>query len=425
MIKEFIGKLVNIFGTIEWEYYKKTGVPLIVCLILMSIWEGYWDGPQNFWVIIAGLWIAATSMTFYAKIRRREGINGAVKEYKQVLSVLVLGMLFVLVTPTVIYFSPEVYVSFARAIRPINVTSFAMELTSKGKSDAEKANLIVRWQKSNVPMSYGVDKEWGHPKVKVNDTFYLCALPIVSSFKDPLWGLYSRCGPCGVQSMLFRTLADDVGIPVRSIHAMGEDHSWDEVYVNDEWRVVDYGNTVGQLDKGFYERVGGNGSDGWGKQFSYVFAEYPNGTRMDVTPMYTETSNLTVVARYNGISLKDIQIMVLSNNNQSVVWMNVSEEANERCELKVYNTLKLQWCPSIKMDSYLRCTTNEEGKCYLIVGDGNYTLDAFSVGESKPIFGEENVAVQQGINSTVIIDLKEELVLQRIFRDFIRSIKDS
>lgn len=169
---------------------------------------------------------------------------------------------------------------------------------------------------------------------------YFCTRLI--GHKNVLWTLTSRCGSCEEYALLFREMAKEANLTVRSINRMGEDHNWDEVLINNTWIIVEPpGGSIG------FNR---NMSDfDPARNISCLIAEYPNGTTVDVTSRYTATANITfVVNNTDGDIAKNVIIRMLSNNYQK------NREAN------------------------LNCSTGSDGKCMISLGDGNYTIVAMT-----------------------------------------------
>jgi hypothetical protein len=117
-----------------------------------------------------------------------------------------------------------------------------------------------------------------------------------------------------------------------------------------EWLVVDvgYGINMAQRD---YVRMGV-----WGKNLSFAYAEYQNGSKEDVTKFYTNTS----LVIFN----------VVDANNLPVGGMEVLLKSNFLREWLPDNP---QYTDSIDTQNY--CITNSFGTCMLTVGGNNYTIE--------------------------------------------------
>ncbi len=141
-----------------------------------------------------------------------------------------------------------------------------------------------------------------------------------------------------------------------AVNCYGENHAWNEVYLNgNETVIIDatavkLPSSTGFMSSDFMQKkVSGD----WRalKEYpkegdiSYVFCNYPNdNTEYDVTDHYTDTFNLTInVIDSNGKPLNDAVVKIFSHNRPN-------------------------WVSSIGIDK----KTNEVGQCTFKIGGGRY-----------------------------------------------------
>ena len=130
-------------------------------------------------------------------------------------------------------------------------------------------------------------------------------------------------------------------LTVRSAHNAGEDHNWDEVFIDGRWIIVDPGWPIFNPSPDFYER---NRS----LNISFVYGTYPNGTIVDLTERYTNVSLL--------------KVSVVDEKNNPI------EGAIVRFDS--FNYFKNGW-------EIYNCTTDKEGICKLKLGGGRYRVRVF------------------------------------------------
>lgn len=134
----------------------------------------------------------------------------------------------------------------------------------------------------------------------------------------PCWILTSQFGHCGEYANLYRYLCDQIGLRVRKVCTDGENHCWNEVFINDTtgWKLVD-ATTVSVSD-------GKNGFDNvnrtWmkhklGGNLSHVVAQELDAEYVDITREYTTVVNVTVkTITTQGSLVSDACVKVVSNN---------------------------------------------------------------------------------------------------------------
>lgn len=240
-------------------------------------------------------------------------------------------------------------------------------LTKNATTDLEKAQRIYEWFSSgnNLVNVYWRKNEviWAIPPLFLYKTPpHVCIRLVGHDY--PLWVLTSRCGACEEYALLFMEMADKAGLKVRSIHNHGENHNWDEVYIDGEWIVVDPSWPKFNETPRFYEY-------GRGLNISYVYALYPNGSIEDVTTRYTDTGIVNVkVVDTTGNSIKGAVVEVISNN------------------------YKPNW------RVVLTCHTNDAGECSFRIGGGNYTLKTYA---KLFLSNKTNIIVEEGTQTNITI----------------------
>jgi len=158
----------------------------------------------------------------------------------------------------------------------------------KKENQTETVLEIIKW----VGDQDNIRNIWGHQLFSFGNIAFIDIFPFfcIRTFHDtPTWVLFTRCGACEENALIFAEIAKHANLTVRSIHSHGEDHNWDEVFIDGKWITVDVScpnGTCFDVDPFFYDRA-------WGNR-SYIYAIYPNGSKTDVTDRYTYTGNITV-----------------------------------------------------------------------------------------------------------------------------------
>lgn len=275
------------------------------------------------------------------------------------------------------------------------LTKIVNRITENSTNDIAKTKSILAWfdrSKEEIRGIYGKDLLFEiYPIFLFTEKPYFCVRII--GHNAPLWVLSSRCGACEENSLLFSAMADAANLTVRSIHNHGENHNWDEVFINGSWVIIDPGNV--DLARG---RDGFNLSarlfeEGRNLNISYVFAEYPDGTRKDVTQRYTNVSSITFIAWDNEENpAPNVTLTIFSNN----------------------------WMPNFRTD--LNCTTDYEGKCNLSLGGGSYTITAKN-DDFVPLCGKHNCIIEENKGYEENLFLSPCLMETQIpFRDIFTNI---
>jgi len=240
--------------------------------------------------------------------------------------------------------------------------------------DIEKTQRIYEWMidsnhLTNIYRDYKID----------NYIVFLLRPPFMclrlTGEKYPLWVLFSKCGACMEYSLLFREIANSANLTV-SVHNPGEDHNWDEVLINGEWIIVDSSLPVFNPTPDFYE-VKRN------LNVSYVYGEYPNGTIVNLTERYTNTSL--------------VKILVLDEDNKPIEFANIQFYSfnlnNQEREIK-----------------HLECFTDQNGSCNVRLGGGKYKIKVIKLDDFVGYFNEVSFELIEGETKGVTMVLKKDLM---------------
>ena len=258
------------------------------------------------------------------------------------------------------------------------------DIIQNATNDVEKTKAILRWfdrTSNNMNNIYIKNNKLLlkiYPLHIYSEHPWICIRLIGT--KNPLWVLTSRCGACMEYSLLFREMANAANLTVRSIHNPGEDHNWDEVYIDGKWIIVDPTRVDLLFNKTGFNLSSRDYEEGRNLNISYVYAEYPNGAIEDVTYRYTNLSNLKIITTdERGKRISNVTVFIFSNN------------------------LKRQ------IDTQINCTTNINGECFVKIGGGNYTLKARKYTNLLILFGETHIITYENKNVTFKISLKQDI----------------
>ena len=249
-------------------------------------------------------------------------------------------------------------------------------ITANATTDIEKAKAIYHWFDTN---SGNIKNTW-HKKIlfqiyplTINlEPPYFCIRLINHDY--PLWVLTSRCGACEEYALLYMEMANEAGLKVRSIHNHGEEHNWDEVFINDRWIIVDPSARLFDPSPSIYER-------GRRLNVSYIFALYPNGSIEDVTNRYTRTSTIKIrVTTDEGNVLPNATITVYSKN---------------------YN--------SAGQFTGLTCKTGRNGICVFHLGGGKYEIKVMD-SSVIPRLAKIELKAKEGSTITLSLHAKKSIL---------------
>ncbi len=164
-------------------------------------------------------------------------------------------------------------------------------------------------------------------------------------------------GVCGDIANKFMSMMDFLKLPVRKVGTSGEDHFWNEFLLNGTWVHIDASaNDIPILnDSGIYYRPENQG--GWGRNLSYVYAEYPNGTRIDVTAYYVPASKIG-----------NVTVIVTDKNDRPM--NNIHVYFYSKFLMTYYKTNSTYKQP---LKSVV-CTTDIHGECAMALGQNNFTI---------------------------------------------------
>ncbi|MDD3492269.1 MAG: transglutaminase-like domain-containing protein [Candidatus Thermoplasmatota archaeon] len=197
---------------------------------------------------------------------------------------------------------------------------------------------------------------------------------------DAEWILTTRYGHCGEYALMFREMAHIADINVRKVSCYGENHEWNEVYIDSQWIVIDATRAGIAQDGGFNVSKDFMENKVKSGNVSYVTARYMNGTRVDVTSTYTNTTNVTVLVQdMDGRPIPDIDINIFSHNRGGA--------------------------RNIRMQNL---KSNITGMCTFSVGGGVYTVKATDK-KFIPLFGKTKITAYEQIdNNEVTLTVERE-----------------
>lgn len=225
-------------------------------------------------------------------------------------------------------------------------------------------NKIADWLKSNI--------KWETTSYQFFPFYWRKVNPSAN------WVMSVKRGACEENAILFAELARNAAIENRVIYNPGEDHVWNEVWINGSWTHFDA--TLSEEDRfdnpGFYERPRDDG--GWGKQLSYVYSVDPDGTIRNVTSRYTNTGILVVDVKRDGSPIENVNVII-----QSRFLMETKPESYKQ--------------PLFAVEGY----TGRNGRCSFNLGENNYTIIA-QKGDKR---AENNVTLLENTSTTVILHL--------------------
>ena len=303
------------------------------------------------------------------------------------LSIVIIAYLLFLYL--LFYFVPEYVMPSVDHYYRHNVGHFVQQIVEDSSSDVDKALRIEKWVYRNLVNIHG-GRSVDNRIVFLNRPPYICIRLIGDKY--PLWVLATRCGACMEYSLLYRELAYAANLTVRSVHNPGEDHNWDEVYINGKWIIVDPSLGKFNVSPSYYEIYRG-------LNVSYVYAQYPNGTVVDITERYTNTSTVKIKAVYDNAPMAQAKVEIFSLN------------------LKVNR--KIREFPIIGLD----CYTNQNGVCQVKLGGGKYKIVVEKQSSGLTYFGEVVVEIAEGKDYNVTVTLhKRQLTIPHAVSVFLLHV---
>ena len=289
-------------------------IPFIVILIMLILING------PIWVVFCVIeWIIFSSIIWISVgkyLLKKDKFRKKGAKFFIILLICYLFIVSIAVFPLVM-----VPVSYIRAeFNKAELERIVNELTESQITDEDKTIAILNWferYSGNIYNLWGADEFYTF-YFGDGDVFDCIMCTRLDERKPALWVLTSRCGMCGEHSALFKEMANQAGLNVRSVVCNGVDHVWAEVYINDSWIIVDPSNVVFRKNKSGYDLPAESFEKGHAditKNISYVFAEYSNGKKEDITYRYTNLSqiNITTIDEKNN-PIANVEIEVLSFN---------------------------------------------------------------------------------------------------------------
>lgn len=235
-----------------------------------------------------------------------------------------------------------------------------------------KSKAILKWQEDNMRQHTTYNNSYqilfSNIHLIRRPKYEICLR--ITEKVDPRWTLISKGGACEENALAFAEFAQMAGIPVRVVYMNGEDHIFNQAFINESWITIDAtrGEQGFNTPPDFYETA-------WGWNVSYAYAVHPNGTIEEVTQTYTDTANLTVtVVDENGNPVKAIKVSVYSNNREPHKYTNLTH------------------------------STNNRGACSLVVGGGNYTIEA----QKESLYGEKTITIQEKNDKEIVITVEKD-----------------
>jgi len=194
-----------------------------------------------------------------------------------ILAVLCIILFMELYTPIIMHWTSEHYIKD-------NLKEFANQYTENISSSKDKAVALARWQYANYKGVYNYEQFPFIPFIRYKGfDFKICQR--TDKDNDPSWVFFSKCGACGESAMLYSELVRSIGLESRVIKNPGEDHSWNEVLINNSWIVMDASWNATDVPRSYY---------GGAKNLSYVFYE-KDGRIIDITSEYTNKTGLVII----------------------------------------------------------------------------------------------------------------------------------
>jgi len=372
------------------NYFWKVLLLRLICAVYISIlWVDLVKGYVGFlgvfplfieWILSS---IQISKKSYKTKIRVE--IQLLRKEYVFLIIVLISIFSFPLYIEPIMKYQAE-------RNKPL-LKRIVHDLIKNCTKDIEKTKAILSWfDKGRKNINNVWDKELLlgiYPLQIYLEKPYICIRLI--EHKYPLWVLTSRCGACGEYSLLFREMAHSANLTVRSVHNPGIDHNWDEILINGKWIIVDpvrvdlSNNSTGfNYSISEYKRIVGK---------YYIFAEYPNGSREDISYRYVNLANISFkVIAENGRTLSNVTIRALSYNLENKI-----------------------------LDTKLECVTDVKGTCVIRIGKGDYIFLAKTDG-LFPLYNETRMSIEENKTYNITLILKRDLLklnIQSLFGQII------
>jgi len=247
----------------------------------------------------------------------------------------------------------------------IEVKAISKELTWGVDNEYEKVKIILNW----INLSF---KELYHTSGHLGNIYYSNKYGLIFCPREiaeySSWVFFTQCGKCGEYSFLFNNMANASGLKSRIVTG-SEDHSWNELFVENRWVIVDpsllaYDSETVNLPIENY------------LNHRYYFAEYPNRTKVELTIKYlNETCKLMI----NSTPIKN--------------------------DLKIY----LDGKPVV-------CDFNSNNFCEINIKAGNYTIIGFAKKEKSLFnyYSTEKIIVLKNQTNDITLNLKSSIRTENI-----------
>ena len=356
----------NIEMTILILAMKMALILLLIFLVLCLV-----TTLRTFWVVMSlmtALFLSILHSIGEGKREKHIRLHDLLRNRRLSMAFAILVIVYLLlyfIIPT--YIMPLVDHNYRRSIGGL-----VQQIVENTSNDVDKALKIQKWVYGNLVNVY---KEYDIDNyiVFTSKPPFVCIRLIGDKY--PLWVLATRCGACMEYSLLYRELAYAANLTVRSVHNPGEDHNWDEVYINGTWIIVDPSLGKFNVSSRYYEIHRG-------LNVSYVYAKYTNGTAVDITERYTNTSIIKIKAVYDDSSTAQAKVEAYSLN---------------------YRAYGL---PIIG----LSCYTDQSGLCQVRLGGGRYKIVVEKQSNSLTYFGEIIIEIAEGRDYNVVVTLHKRPV---------------
>jgi len=216
---------------------------------------------------------------------------------------IVIGLAIVITYFFIICFGPTMWLTAYTNVKGYSEINEIATRIAQGETDPIMLiHKISDWVKLNI-------------EYKASLTYYYPFKPFVLQRKSPAdsrWTLTIRKGACEEYSVLFADFAKVLGLRTRVVYNLGEDHDWNEIFLNGTWVHLDSTLTPEKRfnNSGHYERPTDKG--GGGKQISYVYTYDTESNKIDITPSYTEIGTLVVFVEKDGNPVVDCKVIIKS-----------------------------------------------------------------------------------------------------------------
>lgn len=252
------------------------------------------------------------------------------KILKNIARVLLLLISALLIFSLIFWVYAEVqgYVGIQKIVNEIKANSTDQEALVKN---------LLKWEHENVDFSYA-------PLTGSINIDRILKVFVYSNRPNLIF--YHKLGACGEFSTLFMEMAGIAGVQTRIAGTPGEDHQWNEVFINGKWMHVD--STLNPPDSFDHPHVYENE---WRWNLSKVYAYY-NDEQIDVTDAY-----------YGKIGILNVTV---NENNKPL----------ENAEVIIASQFRMERDPDFYKapQQTTFCTTVSNGTCSFYLGESNYTI---------------------------------------------------